>query len=193
MTLSSFSLLLFSYLLGSLPTGVLFSRWLYSLDVRGLGSGNTGATNIARNFGIRAGVFVFLIDFAKGAVPCLLALPLGSRFMMVAGAAAVMGHCFSVFLRFRGGKGVATAAGVLAMVSPLAFACGLGGYAATLILFRIGYVASLSGLLGASLYTLLASEDVELKYLLGFLAVLIVLRHRSNLTRSKDSLSHGKR
>ena len=116
-----------AYLLGSIPSGYLLGL-LYRIDVRDRGSGNIGATNVARAVGPSAGVLTLLIDMAKGATPVLMVEglePLANapsehelRARLVAATAAVVGHIFSVFLRFRGGKGVATTFGALAALMP---------------------------------------------------------------------------
>ena len=112
-----------AYLLGSIPFGLLLGKLFGASDVRKAGSGNIGATNVARVAGPLAGVLTLLLDAAKGAVAVFLAVRLSSqsaRWMMVAGLCVLAGHCFPVWLRFRGGKGVATAAGVFLVLCPLA-------------------------------------------------------------------------
>jgi glycerol-3-phosphate acyltransferase PlsY len=112
-----------SYLLGAIPTSYLVGRLFRGIDLREHGSRNLGATNLYRTLGWKFAVPVALFDIAKGAVPVLLIAPLVSPSRLVAlacGAAAVVGHVLSVFVRFRGGKGVATAAGVMLGFSPLA-------------------------------------------------------------------------
>src|SRR6516164_9073771 len=113
-----------SYLLGGIPFGYLVGRWR-GIDIFQHGSGNIGATNVGRLLGRRWGVLVFLLDFAKGAVPVLLAglVPQGdslppATLKVTAGLAAFLGHLFPVYLRFHGGKGVATGAGVVAVLAP---------------------------------------------------------------------------
>src|SRR5438128_12043580 len=108
-----FVLVLFGYLLGSIPTGYILG-FLAGVDVRKAGSGNVGATNVARVVGKRQGIFTLVADAAKGFIPVILALnldltPVATVFV---GIAAFLGHLYPVFLRFRGGKGVATALGV---------------------------------------------------------------------------------
>src|SRR6516162_6389865 len=112
-----------AYLLGSIPFGLLLTRALGRGDVRTVGSGNIGATNVARAAGLLAGVFTLVLDVAKGAGAVLLAENLShdsAMWMMIAAFASLLGHCFPVWLKFKGGKGVATAAGIFLVLSPLA-------------------------------------------------------------------------
>ncbi len=131
------------YLLGSIPFGLILAKILGGRDVRKAGSGNIGATNVARVAGPFAGILTLILDVAKGAGAVLLAaqFSLGSTlWMMVAGLCALVGHCFPAWLKFRGGKGVATAAGVFIVMSPLAF---LGAIAVFLLVVAVTRYISL--------------------------------------------------
>src|ERR1700720_3524470 len=113
-----------AYFLGSIPFGLLLAKLFGAADVRKAGSGNIGATNVARVAGPLAGIFTLLLDAAKGALAVVLAARLSdqsSTWMMIAGLCALVGHCYPIWLGFHGGKGVATAAGVFLVLSPLAF------------------------------------------------------------------------
>jgi len=113
-----------SYLLGSIPFGLLLGKLFGARDVRKSGSGNIGATNVARVAGPLAGILTLLLDAAKGALAVLLAARVSDQsatWMMIAGLCALVGHCFPIWLRFHGGKGVATAAGVFLVLCPPAF------------------------------------------------------------------------
>ncbi len=115
-------LALFSYLLGAVPTGYLIARKAMGIDIREHGSGNPGAANVYRTVGKWAGVTTFLIDAMKGFIPVMLALRLfpGSYWQaVVCGTIAILGHMWTVYLKFRGGKGVATSAGVFAALLPI--------------------------------------------------------------------------
>ncbi|HYL61907.1 MAG TPA: glycerol-3-phosphate 1-O-acyltransferase PlsY [Candidatus Methylomirabilis sp.] len=112
-----------AYLLGSIPFGLLLGKLFGTADVRKAGSGNIGATNVARVAGPVAGMLTLLLDAGKGALAVLLAVRLAggsALWMMIAGLCALLGHCFPIWLGFRGGKGVATAAGVFLVLCPLA-------------------------------------------------------------------------
>ena len=113
-----------AYILGSIPFGLLLGKLFGGTDVRKTGSGNIGATNVARAAGPLAGILTLVLDAAKGALAVFLAARLTSEsatWMMIAGLCVLAGHCFPIWLGFRGGKGVATAAGVFLMLCPLAF------------------------------------------------------------------------
>ena len=114
-------LVLSSYLIASIPFGYLIGRARLGIDVRTLGSGNVGATNVMRTVGKLPGLCVLLLDMAKGTIPVLIAMTFGASASVVGGVAlaAVGGHVFSIFLRFRGGKGVATAIGAYLPIAPL--------------------------------------------------------------------------
>ncbi|MDD2903327.1 MAG: glycerol-3-phosphate 1-O-acyltransferase PlsY [Syntrophales bacterium] len=179
-----------AYLLGSIPFGLVVSRWLGGPDPRSMGSGNLGAANLYRLLGLKGGALTFLGDALKGALPVLLALfspgPQGAwrdAAVAVVGGAAVLGHVFPLYLKFKGGKGVATAFGVVAALSPWA--------ALTLVLVYILALAqtrifSLSALICAWLLPVVMGLFAASKaYLLlaGFLSGLVLICHRENLER----------
>jgi glycerol-3-phosphate acyltransferase PlsY len=173
----------FGYLLGSVPFGVLVTRALGLGDVRSIGSGNIGATNVLRTGSKGAALATLLLDGGKGALAVLLARSLaGDDAGQVAGAAAFLGHCFPVWLGFRGGKGVATFLGILLAAHwPLGLlACAL--WAATAALSRI---SSLSALVAAALSPLAALlfGRADLVALCVLLAAVILWRHRANMAR----------
>lgn len=174
------------YLLGSVPFGVLVARRMAGLDVRQVGSGNIGATNVARAAGKGAGVLTLLLDAGKGALPVVAArwLGLAPAWVAAVGLAAFLGHLFPVWLRFHGGKGVATALGLLLALEPWAALAGLAGFAAMLALTRMVSVGSMVGaVLGAA--TVLAVEGVRSPYAWASAAMAgaILVRHRGNLAR----------
>jgi glycerol-3-phosphate acyltransferase PlsY len=178
------------YLAGSIPFGYVLGRFLLGVDVRTVGSGNIGATNVARAGGRKLGVAVVLLDAAKAVVPILVARRLlgpgpGAEGWVVAVAlAAFVGHLFPVWLRFRGGKGVATAFGIFLVLAPwgaLAGAIAWGvAYAAT----RISSVGSLAGTaVCTGTAFALAGPRRPVSWAALVLALLIVLRHRDNIRR----------
>ena len=179
-----------SYLLGAIPTSLVAARMLRGVDLRSIGSGNLGATNLYRLAGWKAAVPVALFDIAKGLVPATLiagAVGAGPRDTFVAlacGAAAVVGHVFSVFARFRGGKGVATAAGAVLGLAPWAILGAAGVWA--LVTFTTGYVSLGSMAAAASLPVavwLLQPEQRGLVALYALLAAAIIWLHRANIGR----------
>ena len=181
-----------TYLLGSIPFGLWVGRRL-GVDVRKHGSGNIGATNVARNLGKKVGVLVLALDAAKALVPALLARYLvyaekaPPLLLAVVVTAAVLGHCFSVFLKFRGGKGVATAMGGFLVVDPaltgMSVLLFIGVYAA----FKIASLASITAALGFACATWIGEFPQTITYTSSLVAALIVFKHRSNLLR----LFHG--
>jgi glycerol-3-phosphate acyltransferase PlsY len=174
-----------AYLLGSIPFGVLAAR-LKGVDLRKIGSGNIGATNVARGLGKGWAVAVLAADAAKGFLPVWLGHRLGLSPAAVgaAGLLAIVGHMFTLFLRGRGGKGVATSLGVALGLSPLPALAGLGLYA---LVFAATRLSSLGSLLGVYTFTLgfllRESPPRPLVVLAIVIAVLVTLRHRDNVAR----------
>jgi len=179
--------LLASYLVGAIPTSYLVVRLVKGQDLRQLGSGNLGATNLYRVLGWRYAVPVALFDMLKGAVPVLVFAPRAGSGAMIAlglGAAAVLGHVFPIFLGFRGGKGVATGAGVVLGLAPLAFLAAFMTWA--LVVKLSGYV-SLGSVLAAAVLPpavyLLHPNRRPMIGLFVLLATLIIVLHRKNIGR----------
>ena len=196
MILSSISMTLLlipiaAYFLGSIPFGLILARLFGSTDVRKAGSGNIGATNVARVVGPLAGILTLIFDIAKGVGAVLLAERLSNdsaRWMMVAAFTALLGHCFPVWLKFKGGKGVATAAGVFLVLSPLAFAGAILLFLLVVIFWRYVSLGSVSAAAAMPLliYFLWApSHAPPLAVTLGTVAaaLLIIYKHRGNLRR----------
>lgn len=177
------ALLLASYLAGSIPFGFLIARFR-GVDLRKIGSGNIGATNAMRALGKPLGILVFVLDAGKGFLPAWLALPLGTGWALAAGTAAVLGHNFPVWLRFRGGKGVATGCGVWLALSPLACLGALLTFALALAVTRYVSLASILGACAVPLSLAALRRDPEwLVMAAAGMAALIALRHRANLVR----------
>ena len=174
-----------AYLAGSIPFGLFIARAKTGKDVRTVGSGNIGATNVARAAGKGAAGLTLVLDAAKGLAPVLLALRFaeGPAWLPAACAvAAVVGHCFPVWLRFRGGKGVATGLGVALALAPWA---ALGGAVAWGILYRIFRISSVGSLAGVVLSVILAALTSNRFAVYGLVAValLIIARHHGNIRR----------
>lgn len=174
-----------AFLAGSFPTGVVLSTALSGRDVRTVGSGNSGAANVARTSGIRMGVLVALLDIAKGVIPLVIGLWLGIDHagLAVAGLAAVLGHDFSVFLRFRGGKGVATTLGACLVLAPIATVIGLVLWLAVMLLWRYSSLASLVSLAVIPIATALTGRPPAYVWLTAGLFLLAVAKHWENLYR----------
>jgi len=180
-----------AYLLGSIPFGVILARLFGGTDVRKAGSGNIGATNVARVVGPLAGILTLALDAAKGAAAVFLAGKLSNHsatWMVIAALAALAGHCFPVWLKFKGGKGVATAAGMFIVLSPLACAAALVLFVLVVIFWRYVSLGSISAAAAMPLlmYFLWAPHHAPpLAITVGTLAVaiLIIFKHRANLRR----------
>jgi glycerol-3-phosphate acyltransferase PlsY len=173
------------YLAGSIPFAFLIAR-ARGIDVRRAGSGNVGATNVLRTSGVVTAVCVMLLDMTKGAgaVLCVARLAPGTiAAPAIAGVAAVVGHIYPVWLKFRGGKGVATAAGVFSVLTPLAMAPALALFVLTVWLTRFVSLGSLVATL--ALGPIAASLGAPSPIVVAALgsALLIVFRHRSNILR----------
>lgn len=173
----------FGYLLGSIPFGLVIARALGLGDLRAIGSGNIGATNVLRTGNKPAALATLLMDSGKGAIAVLIARHFGGDgAAMLAGGAAFLGHCFPVWLGFRGGKGVATFLGtLLALYWPLGL-CACGVWLLTAVVARI---SSLSALLAAALSPVFAwaMGRGDLITVSLFMAALIFVRHRPNIAR----------
>jgi glycerol-3-phosphate acyltransferase PlsY len=179
------SLVIFAYLLGSIPTGLLLSRALAGKDPRQQGSRNIGATNVMRTVGKALGVITLLGDVLKGLIPVVIALWLVKEKFWVAGTglAAFLGHCFPIYLRFKGGKGVATALGIFLPLAPIAVVLDIFFFVGVAATSRIVSVGSI----------LAAAAMPVLIWLLGYplpsvilgicVAVLIIYRHKENIER----------
>ena len=174
-----------SYILGSIPNGLILGKAIWGVDLRQHGSKNIGATNAWRTIGKAGGISIFALDFLKGAVSAYLGLHLGGSELagVLCGILAIAGHSWSVFLAFKGGKGVATGLGVIAALMPevtlIVFAVWFA------IVYFTGYV-SLGSIVGAALVpilTLFFGLHTEFLLLGLIAAVFIIYRHKSNIER----------
>jgi glycerol-3-phosphate acyltransferase PlsY len=180
-----------AYLLGSIPFGLLLSKLFGAGDVRKAGSGNVGATNVARVAGPLAGILTLALDGAKGAAAVWLAGRFANEnaaWMVVAGLAALIGHCYPVWLRFRGGKGVATAAGMFLVLCPLAGLGAIGVFILVVILWRYVSLGSIAAAAAMPLliYLLWAPHHAPPPIVTfgGFAAaMLVVYKHDANIQR----------
>ena len=171
------------YLLGSIPFGIVITRALGLGDLRRIGSGNIGATNVLRTGNKPAALGTLLLDGGKGAIAVLLARWLaGPDAALVAGAAAFLGHLFPGWLGFRGGKGVATFLGTLLALD---WRLGLSACGIWLLTAAVGRISSLSALVAAALTPFLALwlDGPSMAAVAAFMAVLIFIRHHANIAR----------
>lgn len=179
------ALVVISYLVGSIPTGLLLGK-AYGIDVRKEGSGNIGATNLYRTLGRKVGVMTLIGDCLKGLVPVLAIKfsTLPPEYAAWVGLSAFSGHVFSMFLRFRGGKGVATALGVFLALAPMAVAIAIAVFAALMFAWR--YV-SLGSICAAAVMpvavALLGGSSRTLVVVTLLIAVVVIVRHHENIRR----------
>jgi glycerol-3-phosphate acyltransferase PlsY len=180
-----------AYILGSIPFGLLLTKLFGGADVRKEGSGNIGATNVARVAGTLPGILTLLLDAAKGAAAVLLAERLSNgsaTWMMIAGFAALVGHCFPIWLNFKGGKGVATAAGLFLVLCPLAFLGAILLFILVVVFWRYVSLGSIAAAAAMPLliYFLWAPHHAPPPVIMfGSLAVvmLVVYKHDANIQR----------
>ncbi|MFT6107068.1 MAG: glycerol-3-phosphate acyltransferase PlsY [Rickettsiales bacterium] len=178
-----------TYFAASIPFGLVLARIFGGQDIRKSGSGNIGATNVARVLGKKIGLATLLLDAAKGAFMVILArylfgeIPSLSVFLCLVGAIAVIGHIFPIYLNFKGGKGVATGLAVLLAVNPI---IGLVACLAWFIIFlfiKIVSIASIASIIMAAGYSLYSQVSIEEILLTTLIAILIVARHKENIGR----------
>jgi acyl phosphate:glycerol-3-phosphate acyltransferase len=193
--LHSLSIVVAAYLLGSIPTGYLLMRFVRKQDIRTLGSGNIGATNVLRSGAKGLGAATFLFDVMKGALAVLVGARLATigfppipvhNAEALAALCAVLGHMFPVWLGLRGGKGVATAFGVFLVLVPYA---ALGSLAVFVVVFALGRYVSLASILGALAFPLFAwltapwARGYLIMAITGIVAGLILVKHQQNILR----------
>jgi len=195
-----------SYLVGSIPTAIIVARWRRGIDIRQHGSGNAGGTNVFRVLGWKAGTFVVLADITKGLIATMLLSQLMygpipfknltpfddyTLVQIIAGCAAILGHVWTVFAGFRGGKGIATAGGMLLGLAPLEVAISLGVFAVVLLVSNYVSLGSLSAAVAFPL-TMFFRENIFMAGIEGYntliffsigISLLIIYTHRSNIRR----------
>ncbi len=184
-----------AYLLGAVPFGLVVARLWGGPDPRRVGSGNIGATNVARTVSKPAGVVTLLLDVAKGALPAALALgwqgPEQLWLAPLTGLAAFLGHCWPVYLRFKGGKGVATAMGVYLSLAPTALLGILAIF--VLLAWKTGHVSvgSLASCTSAPLWMLISGQNLAVVMVTLVMALVVIYRHKDNLARLRQGAEHG--
>jgi glycerol-3-phosphate acyltransferase PlsY len=178
---------LLGFALGAIPFSWILARLVGGVDIRAVGSGNVGATNVARSLGYRVGAVALLLDAAKGAAAVLLAQRIapgaGSAPALWAGGMAVFGHNFTPFLRFRGGKGVATGAGVFACLAPAALGIAAGVFALTVAVSRMVSLGSVLAAASLPAATFALADDAGITLVAILVGALVIARHRANLFR----------
>lgn len=181
-----FTCCILSYLLGSISISYLLGKVVANIDIREHGSGNAGTTNAVRVLGKRIGLLTFLFDFLKGFLPMMLsALFLDNTMAVLVGICAVLGHNFPIFLKFKGGKGVATSFGVLMAVVPLLAFVAILIFIFLVLLIKyvsVGSVVASSFVGFYCIFMYFCIKDIRYLFIL-FLVLLLVIRHKSNIQR----------
>ncbi len=173
------------YLLGAIPFGVMIGKTMRGIDIRDFGSGNIGASNVLRTLGLGPAIAVFFFDTAKGTAAVVLCQVLKMEPWMVVtgGVLSIVGHSFSVFLKFRGGKGVATSLGMIVGLNPMIAGIAFGLWLAIVAITRIISVASIIAAISVPVMMFVWEKHVEYQAIAVIAAVLIVVKHRSNVKR----------
>lgn len=178
-------LILLAYLVGSIPIGVLLAR-LKGKDPRKTGSGNIGATNVMRSVGKTLGIITLIGDVMKGFIPTFIAMRFEEPYIFIAlvGFAVFLGHLFPVFLKFKGGKGVATGAGVYLAISPLVILTSFGIFIIVFLIWKYVSLGSLVGTAVIPLFLLLLKTTPTEYFLLSlFLTIFVFIKHKDNIKR----------
>lgn len=181
-------LLIFSYLFGSIPFSLIISKTFYNIDLREYGSGNVGTTNTFRILGKKAGIVVLILDLLKGAIPVWIAMLVSTDVdfpVVIFGVVAAIGHVYSIFLKFKGGKAVATGGGAILAAAPFIFLVVLATF---LITLKLSKYVSLGSVLAAValLISVLFTGDL---FMIGFgiiLGIIVIVKHISNMKRIKE-------
>ncbi len=176
----------FAYLVGSVPTAYWYAKYFHGIDIRQHGSGNVGATNSLRVLGKKAGIIVLIFDLLKGLLPVLIARYLGfsEEQTFLVGIVSILGHIWSVFANFKGGKGIATSLGVILAVAPAGAGISLVVFVAIVYFTRFVSLASMLAGLAFVFYYLVFNFDQTYMAMIAFgLFLLLVFTHRENIKR----------
>lgn len=174
-----------SYFIGSIPTGVILAKYFGNVDLRNVGSGNIGATNVTRAMGKKFGAITLLGDVLKGFIPTILAVTVFDSYYWTAliGLSAFLGHIFSIFLEFKGGKGVATALGVLLATSPLATVIGLAVFILVFVVTRYVSAGSIAAAAIIPIAVFLTKRPFPFLLLTSLISIFVIYRHFENIKR----------
>jgi glycerol-3-phosphate acyltransferase PlsY len=177
--------------LGSIPVGWIVARLFFKTDIRSKGSGNIGATNALRQFGTAVGLIVLLLDMSKGIIAVLLAKSIygsGTMMVVICGLLAILGHVFPIWLKFKGGKGVATAAGVFIALTPISLLIALLVFIVVVVITRyvsLGSIVAALSLLAVNVISIFRqpNKDYALLILVVLIVAMIIYKHKENITR----------
>lgn len=183
-------LIFFTYFCGSIPSGVWIGKIFKGIDIRTVGSKNSGATNAYRNLGWKCGVGTLILDALKGYFPLYLAnlLSVSDKFIIMLGLVAIVAHSASFFLNFKGGKGVATSLGVFLFLAPKAILVALLGFLIVVFFTRLVSLASITGAITLPIMVVLlptkVGVDKNLLVIISFMiGIFVIYRHRANIRR----------
>lgn len=177
-------LVLLCYLIGSIPFSYIVSHYVGGVDIRVKGSGNVGATNVMRNLGMKTALLAFALDLLKGFAAAWIGSALGGPWLVfLCPAAAMIGHCYPAFLRFKGGKAVATTAGVVLYLSPWIFVILVLAFLATVLISRYVSLGSVAIAGALPFVGILFHLNLEIILLYFFAAAFVLLRHKENIVR----------
>lgn len=180
-------ILIFSYLSGSIPFGIIFVKFFGNdCDLRNVGSGNIGATNVMRTQDKKwIGVITFFCDFLKGAIPCFIARYYSQDYVFVSLCAflTVIGHIYPIWLKFKGGKGVATTLGVFIATMPMVFIIAVIVWLLIFYIMRISSISGLSAIWSGALMSYIITDSYELLITYLLIAVLVSIKHSSNIKK----------
>ncbi|WP_314394572.1 glycerol-3-phosphate 1-O-acyltransferase PlsY [Leptotrichia shahii] len=190
-------LMAFSYILGSVPNALWIGKMFKGIDVREHGSKNTGSTNAARVLGVKLGILTLILDISKGLVPTLLAVLLKVDFFenltkisnldyVLVGICAILGHVFSIFMNFKGGKAVATTLGVFLVLVPKAILFAAIVFFVVFAIFRYVSLSSIFAAISLPIFTYFLYQQIVYIILGILIAILIVVKHKSNIERLKN-------
>lgn len=176
--------ILLAYVIGSIPSALIVGKVGYNIDVREHGSGNLGATNTFRILGKKAGTIVLIADILKGTIATILPVLFGfDLYLLIIGLGAVIGHVYPIFARFKGGKAVATSAGIILGVNALLFAIIIASFVIVLLISKYVSLASMTAGVVGVVVSLFIAQDIVLTIVLGLLAIFILYKHRQNIVR----------
>lgn len=186
------ALIILSYLIGSIPSGLIVGKAIYHKDLRRYGSGNIGATNALRVLGRKAGILVFLLDFFKGE----LAVVLGMHFLgepvgaVLCGFFAILGHMHSIFLQLQGGKGVATSLGVLSILMPKVAIAAVVIWGAIVFATRYVSLGSITAAIMTPIFAAFLNYNIYYVILALFAMAFVIIKHKDNIARLKKGREH---
>lgn len=185
-----------AYLIGSIPSGLIAVKLLGGIDPRKVGSGNIGATNVNRTSGKAAGILTLIGDALKGALPVYVVLALTPEIMIasITALAAFLGHLFPIYLKFKGGKGVATALGIMLVISPIAIGISVLVFIVVVLITRYVSIGSICAAIAMPItLSIIIKDRVDSEYyilLTAVIAVLIILKHHANILRILRNEEH---